>query len=470
MPRLLPSTVGKLTARWWRFPGHLRALESQVMRLVDEPDYNRLVVAIPVRHGKSSFCSWAFPAWYLLTHPNRKIILASYEKKHANEWAVKVRNTIAAYGSRLTGVTLGDVQTQEFFTLAPPYSGELRTASPGSGVAGKGADLIIPDDLIKDAREAANPARRHAMMTWVNSELLTRLEPAGKVLAVMSRRHVDDQLGRWVAQNAELEPADRWHDFTLPALAHEGDPLGRRPGEALWPERFSVERLLRIKRRYEVDNQSWLFESLYQQDPRGDSTLIEWPDSYFAGIGYDDLPPGLPVRFRLLALDPSKGSDSKTGDYSAWADVTVDSRMGLWCYPHLQVIPAEAVEDYTVELLARNHYHALVVECNGFQELIADNVIRKCRARGVACPMHKRTSTENKQVRIRLGLGPMLAQGRVRLCARSPSYRLALSQLREFPTAAHDDWPDSLTLALDLLGYLLSGRGQPQGSTVYVPG
>jgi predicted phage terminase large subunit-like protein len=455
--RFLPSDVGRLTARWWRFPRHLRAVESQAMRLVDDPEYNRAVVSLAVRHGKSSYCSWAFPVWYLLTHPNRKIILASYDKKHANEWAVKVRNTIAAYGRRLTGVGLGDVQTQEYFTLAPPHTGELRTTSPGSGVAGKGAHLIIPDDLIKDAKEAANPSRRHALTTWVNSELLTRLEPGGKVLAVLSRRHVDDQVGRWLAQNPELEPSERWHELRLPALALEDDPLGRAPGEALWPERFSVERLLKIKRRYELDGQSWLFDSLYQQDPRGDSTLIEWPEAYFDGIGYDELPAFTP-RLRVLALDPSKGARDRTGDYSAWSDVTLAPDASLWVYPHLKLMPTESVEDYTVELLSRRRYDAVIGECNNFQETVIDNVVKKCRAKGVPCPMHKKTNLEDKKVRIRLGVGPLLAQHRVRICAQSPSYRLALAQMREFPTGAHEDFPDSLNLAVDLIEYLLTGR------------
>jgi len=62
----------------------------------------------------------------------------------------------------------------------------------------------------------------------------------------------------------------------------------------------------------------------------------------------------------------------------------------------------------------------------------------------------------------------MLAQGRVRLCSASPSYRLALSQLREFPTAAHDDFPDSLNLCCDLIGHLLGGDREDGGVTVYV--
>jgi hypothetical protein len=469
--RLLPSTVGTRCVRGFAFPEHLRTLEAACLRLIDDPDCNRLIVEMPLRHGKSWFCTHAFVAWYLLTRPSHQVIIATYGRDFSGEWARKIQGTIRDYGRRLTGVTLGRVSRQDHTTFTNLKKGGqeggcLRTASPGSGIAGKGAHLIVADDLVKDMREAANPSRRHTLTTWVNSELLARLEPGGKVLAVMSRRHPDDQSGRWLAQNHELPPHQQWHKLTMPALAAEGDPMGREPGQPLWPGRYSLEKLLDIKRRYELDGQSYLWDSLYQQDPRGDSTLIEWPEAYFSGIGYDDLAPNLPVRLRLLSLDPSKGSNAKTGDYSAWCDVTLDGtpQARLWVHPHLHVMPAESVEDYTVDLLARGHYDGLVVECNGFQELIADNVIRKCQQRGVRCPLFKRTSTENKEVRIRLGLGPPLAQGRVRLCSRSPSYRLALAQLREFPTASHDDFPDSLTLCLDLIDYLLGGRNEQDGS------
>jgi hypothetical protein len=455
VPRLLPSLLGAKTLRHWRFPCHLRTLEQHCLRLADDPTYNRLVVEIPVRHGKSWYCSWMLPAWYLLTRPSRRVILASYEKEFANEWAVKVQHTIEQYGERLTGVSLGGIRKQEHFTLAAPYAGELRTASPGSGVAGKGADLIVMDDLVKDARKAASASQRHALSTWVNSELMTRLEPDGKAMAVMSRRHPDDQSGRFLAQNPELPPHLQWHRLHMSAIGEDG--------AALWPARWPLSRLLEIKRDYELAGQSYLWSCLYDNDPRGDSTMIEWPEDYFADLpgrpfSYDELPPDLPVKWRLLSLDPSKGKGSRRGDYSAWCDVTVDKQATMWVHPHLKVIPTEAVEDYSVELLSRNRYDAFVCECNGFQEVVADNIARKASAKGVHCPLFRKTSTEDKEVRLRLGLGPLFDQRRVRMCARSTSYRLALAQLREFPTASHDDFPDSLNLACDLINYLLTGR------------
>lgn len=192
--RLLPSTVGAKCVRGFRFPAHLQALQAAVLRLTDDPDCNRLVVEMPLRHGKSYYCSHLFPACYLLTRPSRQVIIATYAKDFSGEWSRKVQGTIRDYGARLTGVTLGRVHRQDHTTFANLMKGGaeggcLRTASPGSGIAGKGADLIVIDDLVKDMAEAANPARRARLTTWVNSELLARLEPEGKVLAVMSRRH-----------------------------------------------------------------------------------------------------------------------------------------------------------------------------------------------------------------------------------------------------------------------------------------
>src|SRR4051812_31330535 len=71
-----PSDLAARAVPGWRFPAHLAALESFCLRLIDDPSFNRAVVEVPVRHGKSWYCSWVFPAWYLLRYPHNKVILA----------------------------------------------------------------------------------------------------------------------------------------------------------------------------------------------------------------------------------------------------------------------------------------------------------------------------------------------------------------------------------------------------------
>lgn len=438
-----------MTDRSWLYPLHLQRLEAACLRLVTDPNYNRLIVEMPVRHGKSEFCSKLFPAWFLMLFPERNCILATHGADFSAEFGYKIRSLIRDYGPRLTGVRLDpDFRSRDHFRLAPPHTGQLRTASPGSSIAGRGAHLLIGDDLVKDQQEAASPARRESLWRWFQGEALTRLEPGGKVLLVMSRRHPDDLTGRCLAMNPDLPPDQQWHTIRFPALSETG--------EALWPERYSVERLEQIRMGMELAGTSYLWECLYQQNPTGDSTLTEWPADLFDGIVSD--PDVSSARhLRILAIDPSKGSNARRGDYQALSDITLDPHGHLWVIPTLLRCTTDALEDTVLRMCHQTRYDGVIIEGNGFQEIIATNILKKSETDGILIPLHVKTSTENKVVRIRLALTPLLTQRRIHLLGYGNHVTLALGQLREFPSAAHDDFPDSLSLGTDLINSILYG-------------
>ena len=82
---------------------------------------------------------------------------------------------------------------------------------------------------------------------------------------IQTRWHEDDLTGRLLQEMAEGNEA--WEVVRLPALAEAtpglGDPLGREPGEALWPQRFPAKRLGIIRATIKP---AW-FEAQYQQTP-----------------------------------------------------------------------------------------------------------------------------------------------------------------------------------------------------------
>ena len=143
-------------------------------------------------------------------------------------------------------------------------------------MAGRGASLICVDDVLKDQTEAASPTIRNGINTWFHAELLTRANPGCKTVICMSRRHSDDLSGYCLAQNATLDPADTWHHVRFPAINEQG--------EALWPERYSIDKLRRIEREYEQTGHRYLFDCLFLQDPTSDPTAQEFPRSYFEDI------------------------------------------------------------------------------------------------------------------------------------------------------------------------------------------
>lgn len=60
-----------------------------------------------------------------------------------------------------------------------------------------------------------------------------------------------------------LESKDDWHQLRLPALAEHDDPIGRMPGEPLWPDYEDAAALAR--KRDAVGSRVW--QALYQQAP-----------------------------------------------------------------------------------------------------------------------------------------------------------------------------------------------------------
>ncbi len=125
-------------------------------------------------------------------------------------------------------------------------------------ITGKGADVLVIDDPVKNAEEAYSPVQREKLWEWYQSTAFTRLEPNGAIILVMTRWHEDDLAGRLL----KLEPG-LWEIVSLPALAEADDLLHRAEGEALWPERFPVEQLLEKKKSVG----SYWWSAMYQQRP-----------------------------------------------------------------------------------------------------------------------------------------------------------------------------------------------------------
>jgi hypothetical protein len=148
----------------------------------------------------------------------------------------------------------------------------MSTAGAKGALTGKGAHLLIIDDPHKDRAEAESPAVREHIWDWWTGTARPRLEPTpltpnGIVIVIMTRWHEEDLAGRLKARKVDVDDesghALPWIDFSLPAIAEENDIIGRKPGEALWPEKYDLSSLLITKA--EMSPYDWYSE--YQQSP-----------------------------------------------------------------------------------------------------------------------------------------------------------------------------------------------------------
>ena len=109
-----------------------------------------MIVSMPPRHGKSELLSHWTPIWYLANYPNKRIILASYAADFAAVWGRKVRNTILTTDIDIN--VIHDMSAASRWELSE--GGGMVTAGVGGPITGRGADLLIVDDPIKNRQEA----------------------------------------------------------------------------------------------------------------------------------------------------------------------------------------------------------------------------------------------------------------------------------------------------------------------------
>ncbi len=241
----------------WTPYEHLILLNDHLLRLA-AGEIDRLMVWMPPRHGKSVLTSQWLPAWYLGTFPDRQVMLASYEATLARSWGRKAREALQEHGKWCFNVAVRlEPRAADWWQLAG-HDGVMVTAGVGGALTGKGADLLIVDDPIKNSEQAASQTIRDKQHDWWRSTASTRLQPGAAAVVVQTRWHEDDLSGRLLSE----EPG-RWTVLNLSAIAEEGDALGRQPGEPLCPELYDGDAMTQIRR--EVGGYFW--NAMYQQRP-----------------------------------------------------------------------------------------------------------------------------------------------------------------------------------------------------------
>lgn len=230
--------------------------------------YRGLIISMPPRHGKSMETSHYFPAWYLGTFPEKSVGLASYEADFASTWGRRSREVLEAHGPSIFNVRVDPSNRAASYWRVLPLNqkpgidiGSMVTAGIGGPLTGRGVHVLIVDDPIKNAIEAHSKAKRQAIWDWWTSTAATRIEPEGFAVIIQTRWHEDDLSGRLL--RGEAEDGWKWKYINIPALAVAGDPLGRQPGEALWPQRYPASELQTIK----ASLGSYVWNALYQGKP-----------------------------------------------------------------------------------------------------------------------------------------------------------------------------------------------------------
>ncbi len=267
---------------------------------VTQPD-RRYILSCPPRTGKSQLVSVIGPLWALSRNSDTRIILASYADTLAQEHSHAARALIAEHAGEL-GFALRPDKTAVGRWLLDGHNGGLLAAGILSGIVGFGADLLLLDDVVKNAQEAESAAYRRNVIREFKATLMTRLHPRGSVVIIGCRTHEADLIGTLLAEEPQ-----RWTYVNIPAVSEAGipDALGRAPGAAMvsalgrTPEQFA-------DLRASVSERVWygMFQGV-PADPQGALVKRSWLDQWRLACA-----PSAPTAV-TIGVDPA---DSGEGD------------------------------------------------------------------------------------------------------------------------------------------------------------
>lgn len=278
----------------------------------------RIIISAPPRHGKSRLSTIHAPLWVLENFADKNVVTTTYGADLSEDFARVIRDFIVDCPD-LLDVRLRD-DANKLAKFLTSKGGALTSIGVGGPITGRGADVLLIDDYIKQIKEALSATYRQYVWDWFTTTAMTRLEPNASVIIVATRWHHDDLIGRIIKEFGTKEEGGDWDYIKYHAIAREGDILGRKPGEALFPERYPIAVLNERKKLLG----SIYFDAIFDQEPRSnDSDLTN--KSWIIKRSIVDLPPR---PLRLVRVWDFAGTESAKSDFTAGGLLGADDAVG----------------------------------------------------------------------------------------------------------------------------------------------
>ena len=414
-------------------------------------EIKKLMITMPPQHGKSEGATRRLPAFVLGQDPDKRIAIVSYNAIKArkfNRELQRIMDDDRYYELFPQTLLAGQASYQEQGRRSRNYArnsdeceivgyqGSFKTIGVGGSLTGEPVDMLIMDDLYKDASSAWSPVIRQNVADWYDTVASTRLHNDSQQLLVFTRWHMEDLAGRLLEQEGVYDPIENpqgWLLVSFPAIQNrppsEQDP--RAEGEPLWPERHSLSKLLEIKGRSPT-----VFESLYQQNPQPSQGLM-----YEEFTCYTDLPSR---SYSVAYIDAAdSGADylcalfykeAEDGNYITDVLYTKD--------------PMEVTETTLTYMLQQHQVERCHIESNNGGNLFVSNLQQRSWDTGNRLtrfnPFHQ---NQNKTARIFAASASVQKLIKMPLDwkKRFPKFARDLTGYLRVGTNAHDDAPDALT-------------------------
>tara|TARA_Y100000310_G_scaffold317685_1_gene370823 strand:+ start:4656 stop:5960 length:1305 start_codon:yes stop_codon:yes gene_type:complete len=426
---------------------HLQTIAHK-LEAVERGEIKRLIVLAPPRHGKSEIISKRFPCWYLGRHPTSFIVQVGYSEAIALVHSRQARDIFVTsemaqvfpevqYRPERAGQEIIIPQRQAAHEWGTQQRGSYYAVGIGGSLTGRGFDIGIIDDPVKDAEEAGSAVIRDRIWDWYRTVFRTRANPDAAIIVIMTRWHQDDLVGRLLNQSREDRGSDIWEILSLEAIDNAG--------KALWGTRYPIEVLDRIK----ASIGSRAFTSLYQGNPvaaEGNIIKREWWKYYKVRSEYTRLVQSWDTAFKA----------GQANDYSVctlWGESNSHfDLIDVW----RERVEFPEMERAVIAAYDRDKPSVVLIEDAASGQSLIQTLKKETRL-----PIKPVKADKDKVARAN-AVTPLIEAGRVRLPERASWLHNFVEEVSAFPSGEHDDQVDTMTQALNYMA------GRPEKQVLFV--
>ena len=465
---------------------------SDVMNEVSMVRTNdKVAVAAPRSHAKSTYLSKAFPVHEIVYRLRKYIIIISETPTVSRGNMQWIRDQLkynaklrADFGPLLSPRDQSNItdNSDEFIAWHPDGNDNdvrrqiafVQSASTGQALRGRNwngmrPDLIICDDL-EDARPGGNastPEQRAKLHDWFTQTVIPLGDPKGERTAFvyMGTTVAPDALLVNVLYNrsdfrtkvyrAVIDPPENtelWERCRKIYVDHENPnraadaaefyekhrPEMDKGARVLWPEVQPLYKLMAWK----WDNGSKAFNTEYMNNPVDTESMIFNPEKFT----YYNIRPDITQRRYTTSMGVDFAMGKQRGDYSAIAIIARDKETGISFVVEAwgARISPDGFIAKIIELVTEYQPDVIAAEAQAAQEFFVDTLKR--RLVDIGYPAHTRVKKVVQRSRKELRIEAMLPDIENETLRFNRSHALLLEQFELYPQG-HDDLPDALEMA-----------------------
>ncbi len=443
-----------------------------------------MAVAAPRESAKSTIVTLFLPLW-CICYPERArkrfLLVASDTMAQAEQRLAEIKEELES-NERLAEAfpeATGQGEIWKQSEIVTRNGIKITARGTGGNIRGlrhgpHRPDLLIGDDLEND-ENSRTPSQRDKITNWFFKAFSKAGGRNADIVVIGTILHMDSLLARlldnpaylgrkyrgvirWSRANRLWEewekiytdrgPGDNERKQRADRFFEKHETQMRAGTRVLWPEHRSYYDLMKLR----LAEGPASFDSEIQNEPVNPQDCLFRPE-WFHWFEGEELE--VEKLITVAAVDPSLGGSSARHDPSAIVCLGLDSNGYLYVLDaDIQNRTPDRIIEDTLEIHLRRRTVLIGVEAVQFQEFFKDRLAAVARERGIYPPVKGIKSTRDKKIRIQR-LQPLVKNGTLRFAREQ---KTLLDQLRYYPLAGHDDGPDALEMAVQMVEHLAGPR------------